>query len=83
MDCRQSLLVALGLAWGSCGCVNTDKRPTPPPAADPVPEHAVKREASGPKRNPQPDTLVKMATYFMDDAARPDITPSRQMDLHD
>jgi Flp pilus assembly protein TadD len=83
MDCRQSLLVALGMALGSCGCVNTDKRPTPPVPDNGPEQHVVRKEPSGPKRAPQPETLVKMAAYFLDDAARVDITPARQMDLRD
>jgi tetratricopeptide (TPR) repeat protein len=83
MDCRQSLLVAFGLAWGTCGCVTTEKRPTPPPTPDNVPEHAVKREPTGPKRNPRPETLVEIGTGSLKDAARPDQSPAEQSKLYE
>lgn len=75
MECRRSLVVALGLALGvalgSMGCVATPTRPgsSGQPAEIGV-QHVVKKEADGPKRSPKAATVTSLAEHREAEAAK-------------
>src|SRR5438128_6113713 len=84
MDCRQSLVVALGVALGSMGCVGTPVRPPLPPApADAMPPAVTKKDGDGPKRTPKPGTLVAWAECREADAAKVENDAAAQNRLRD
>jgi tetratricopeptide (TPR) repeat protein len=62
MECRRSLVVALGVALGSTGCVWTQTRPTPA-SPDVPPQNIMQKDADGPKRPPKASTLVALAEH--------------------
>jgi tetratricopeptide (TPR) repeat protein len=58
MDCRKSLVLALGLVGGAAGCVTTTAGPT-------APAPVVLEKAKDPPRHaPKPETCVALADHF-------------------
>jgi tetratricopeptide (TPR) repeat protein len=72
MDCRKSLVLALGLASGSLGCIGS--LPWLRPAGDQRPEPVqVTREKDLPRRLPHASTCVAFGQYREKEAAFPDV----------
>lgn len=91
MDCRMTLLLALGLSLGGIGCAGTSQstqpaEQTPPPAPAPTPPPATAaQDPSSPtgKRQPLPGTCVAWAICRERMAEKDGVGPALKQTLYD
>ena len=86
MDCRMTLLLALGLIMGGVGCAATNQSIKPAPAPAPAAAaSAAALEAKAPqgKRPPQPATCVAFAACRERQAEKEGIGPALKQTLYD
>jgi len=82
MDCRRSLLVALGMLATMVGCTKDSTTLPVAPAPEQVPL-VKKKESDYPRRDPKSSTLVAMGQVNEDAAADPRRSPAEQESLRD
>src|SRR6516165_7905053 len=85
MVSRMTLLLALGMSWGSLGCVQNPAIPTAPPPPKPKiqPEPMITTATPKTKRPPKAGTYAAWGELRERDAEEKGVDPSRKMDFYD
>src|SRR5262245_59438945 len=83
MDCRHLFALPLGLSLLVCGCVTSQTRPAPAPAATTPPVHLIQKDTPTAKRALKPDTVVSLAAFRESEATDTKEGPAKQRQLRD